>query len=337
MAITFPTGVANGYIYTDSTSGSRFQYFSNPGVWKYVAYSATPTLAKASLTGDGVTTSFGIPGGYVANQVSVYLNGSYQRPGVDVNIGSGVNIVFTTPPPVGSLVDAVGTGTFSFNGASVLVNQQFTANGSANSFAITGGYLPGTLSVYLNGVKQIPVTDVDTTSGANVGFISTPPNNYIIDVFGYQSAITVTTNSIVVGNTTVIGSAITVGNSSVNAYMTPNTISISNSSTNTTITTNSIVLGNTTIASNTFSISNSTVNTTIGINSISVGNSSVNTTITVNTVTSNTAIHNFYNANGSLGTAGQALVSGGPSGNAYWGAGGSSNAKIHAISMFIGG
>ena len=193
------------------------------------------------------------------------------------------------------------------------------------------------LSVYLNGVKQIPVIDVDTTSGANVGFISTPPNNYIIDVFGYQSAITVTTNSIVVGNTTVIGSAITVGNSLVNAYMTPNTISISNSSTNTTITTNSIVLGNTTIASNTFSISNSTVNTTIGINSISVGNSSVNTTITVNTVTSNTAIHNFYNANGSTGTAGQALVSGGPSGNAYWGSGGSSNAKIYGISMFIGG
>jgi hypothetical protein len=88
---------------------------------------------------------------------------------------------------------------------------------------------------------------------------------------------------------------------------------------------------------NTFSISNSTVNTTITTNSISVGNSSVNTTITVNTVTSNTAIHNFYNANGSVGTAGQALVSGGPSSNAYWGSGGTSNAKIHAISMFIGG
>jgi len=277
MAINFPTGVANGYIFTDSTSGSRFQYYSTPGVWKYIAYSTTPTLAKASLTGDGATTSFGVPGGYVANQISVYLNGSYQRPGVDVNIGSGVNIVFTTPPPNGSLVDAVGTGTFSFNGASVLVNQQFTANGTANSFAITGGYLPGTLSVYLNGVKQIPVTDVDTTSGANVGFVVTPPNNFVIDVFGYQSAITLSSNSLVVGNTTVLGTAIT------------------------------------------------------------VGNTSVNTTITTNTVTSNTAVFNYYNANGSTGTAGQALVSGGPSGNAYWGSGGSSNAKIYGISMFIGG
>jgi hypothetical protein len=289
MAINFPTGVANGYIYTDSTSGSRFQYYTNPGVWKYIAYSATPTLAKVSLTGDGSTTTFGVPGGYVANQISVYLNGSYQRPGVDVNIGSGVNIVFTTPPPNGSLVDAVGTGTFSFNGASVLVNQQFTANGSANSFAITGGYLPGTLSVYLNGVKQIPVTDVDTTSGANVGFVVTPPNNYIIDVFGYQSAVSLSSNTLTVGNTVIGTNFVTVGNSSVNSNLTSTTLTIGN------------------------------------------------TVITSTNVNSNTAIHNFYNANGSVGTAGQALVSGGPSGNAYWGSGGSSNAKIYGISMFIGG
>jgi hypothetical protein len=54
--------------------------------------------------------------------------------------------------------------------------------------------------------------------------------------------------------------------------------------------------------------------------------------------TSNVSISNTrITANGSTGTAGQALVSGGPTGNVYWGAGGSSNAKIHAISMFIGG
>lgn len=54
--------------------------------------------------------------------------------------------------------------------------------------------------------------------------------------------------------------------------------------------------------------------------------------------TSNVSISNTrITANGSTGTAGQTLISGGTSSNVYWGAGGSSNAKIHAISMFIGG
>ena len=64
-------------------------------------------------------------------------------------------------------------------------------------------------------------------------------------------------------------------------------------------------------------------------------NATITNTLTVsgNVTISNTRI----TANGSTGTAGQALVSGGTNSNVYWGAGGSSNAKIHAISMFIGG
>lgn len=40
-------------------------------------------------------------------------------------------------------------------------------------------------------------------------------------------------------------------------------------------------------------------------------------------------------SNGTVGTAGQVLTSNGST--TYWGAGGTSNAKIFAISMFVGG
>ncbi len=70
---------------------------------------------------------------------------------------------------------------------SAVITQQFTANGTANSFTISGGYIPNAIEVYVNGVKQLPNSEVIVSSGSTINFVTPPGNNYIVDVFGYKS------------------------------------------------------------------------------------------------------------------------------------------------------
>jgi len=144
---------------------------------------------RQQYTGNGSQNTFVVTGGYRNNDLSVFLNGTMLRNGVDVNVTDGSTVKFTTAPVNGSLIDVVGVGTLYANGISSTTSQQFTANGTANSFTISGGYVPSQIQVYLNGVKQVPGTDVIITSGNTVNFINTPGNNYIVDVFGYQTSL----------------------------------------------------------------------------------------------------------------------------------------------------
>jgi hypothetical protein len=161
--------------------------------------------------------------------------------------------------------------------------------------------------VWLNGVKQINGTDVIVTSGANVGFAVTPPNNYIIDVFGYQGAVGFS-NTFVLGNSVITNTNIYVGNSTVNSA----------------ITSTSFITGNTTILGSSITVGNSTVNTNFSPNSFEVTNTagdiiSVNTTIVyfgTNVVLGNTTVRIGIQANGSYGTSGQVLASNGSA--TYW-------------------
>jgi len=89
------------------------------------------------------------------------------------------------------------------------------------------------------------------TSGANVGFAVTPSNNYIIDVYGYQTAVSYVSNTIVVGNTTIGLNSITLGNTQINS--------------------NNITVGNTTIGLNSIT-SNGTANSYF-MGSVGIGTS----------------------------------------------------------------
>lgn len=75
----------------------------------------------------------------------------------------------------------------SGSAASTIVAQQFTANGTATSFTVTGGYMPGGIEVFLNGIKQLSAIDVNITSGTVVQFLYTPSTNQTIDIFGHKS------------------------------------------------------------------------------------------------------------------------------------------------------
>lgn len=177
-----------------------------------------------SYTADGLTNTFTVTGGYVSNNLSVYVNGIKLRNGTEANVISGTTFtILTGNPPNTALIDVVGSSSLFANGISSTVSQTITANGTANSFAITNGYIPNNIMVWLNGVKQINGTDVIVTSGANVGFVVTPPNNYIIDVFGYQGAVGFS-NTFVVGNSYITNTSIYVGNSTVNSVITSTSI-----------------------------------------------------------------------------------------------------------------
>jgi Chaperone of endosialidase len=180
--------------------------------------------ARQIYTANGSVNTFTVTGGYYANNLDVYLNGVKLVNGTEANVQNGSTFTILTGNPAnGSIIEVVGTSSLTTTGVSTIVNQQITANGSANSFAITNGYIPNGIQVYLNGVKQIPGTDVFTTSGANVGFAVTPSNNHIIDVYGYQTAVSYVSNTIVVGNTQIGINSITLGNTQIttNTITTP--------------------------------------------------------------------------------------------------------------------
>ena len=174
--------------------------------------------ARQLYTANGSVNTFTVTGGYYANNLDVYLNGVKLVNGTDVNTASGSTFtILGSNPPNNAVIEVVGTSALTTTGVSTVVNQQITANGSANSFAITNGYIANSIAVFLNGVKQIPGVDVITTSGSNVNFVSTPANNDVIDVYGYQTSVSYVANTIVVGNTNIGLNSIT-SNGTANSY-----------------------------------------------------------------------------------------------------------------------
>jgi len=193
--------VANGSLGTAgqvlSSNGSATYWSSSSGG----GGAALP--ARQIYTANGSANTFTVTGGYYANNLDVYINGVKLVNGTDVNTASGSTFtILGSNPPNNAIIEVVGTSSLTTTGVSTVVNQQITANGTANSFAITNGYIANSIAVFLNGVKQIPGVDVITTSGSNVNFIATPANNDVIDVYGYQTAVSYTSNSLIVNSIT---------------------------------------------------------------------------------------------------------------------------------------
>jgi len=166
------------------TANSSTILYGN-GVW---ASASGVSLVKQQFTGDGANTQFAVTGGYTAGAMTVYVNGVKQLETTDVITTSGANIAFVTAPGSNYKIDAFGFGSVpSVTSNTSVVSQQFTANGTGNTFAVSGGYTVGTLQVFVNGVKYVESSDVVTTSGANINFTTPPTSGSIIDVFGQVS------------------------------------------------------------------------------------------------------------------------------------------------------
>ena len=98
----------------------------------------------------------------------------------------------------GQVLTSNGSDTYwaAPSGAASFIRQTITANGTASEYAISGGYTPNNLDVYINGVKQTG-SEVAVSSGANIVFTAIPPSGAIIDVVGVVAAniLYVATNS----------------------------------------------------------------------------------------------------------------------------------------------
>jgi len=171
--------------------------FGNSSVNVSINSTSVVLSPSSSLSANGtigtsgqVLTSNGTTVYWAAAAAGVNVNATYTWTNVhtfnaNVILGSGLsaNGSYGTS---GQLLASNGSATYWTN-PSTFIQQQYTANGTANSFAVTGGYTANQIMVFLNGVKQLAAVDVDLSSGANVGFITTPASGGLIDIYGYKA------------------------------------------------------------------------------------------------------------------------------------------------------
>jgi hypothetical protein len=68
--------------------------------------------------------------------------------------------------------------------------QSFTATAGQTTFTVTGGYTPGYIDVYLNGIKQVNGTDVTAINGSTIVFTNALSTGYTVEVHAYLSIAT---------------------------------------------------------------------------------------------------------------------------------------------------
>lgn len=215
--VTFNAGVV-----ANSSVGTAGQVLHSNGTSVYWAQanSGLSEVVTQQFTANGTANSFLVTGGYFPNAIEVYVGGVKQVPGTDVTLTSGSTVNFAVPPLNGQIVDVFGyKAANNLQSISAIVSQQFTANGTTNTFTITPGYIPNAIEVYVAGVKRIPVTDVDITSGSTITFTTAPLNGQVVDVFGYRSVGAVApfldrVGGTMTGNVTFTNGAVIVANGS---------------------------------------------------------------------------------------------------------------------------
>ena len=184
----------------NAADGQVLTFDAASGKW----YAADPTGGGGTGGGDGDAIgprgyrgSQGIHGftgsaglhGFSGSKGNTGFAGSSGFNGVDGFTGSrGAGFVGSAGVGYAGSVGAGYTGSKGESGnSSRIINYNYTGDGSANTFTIEGGYIPNSVVVFLNGVKQVVGYDVFIDSGETVNFTDAPPLEFIVDVFGYQA------------------------------------------------------------------------------------------------------------------------------------------------------
>jgi hypothetical protein len=160
-----------------------YQSLKNASEGQVLTYDSTLKKWVASNpTGGG-----GGGNGYTGSIGPIGYSGSQGTTGVGYTGSSGVGYTGSK----GSIGTDGYTGSIGYTGSAAdnsrVINYNYVGNGSSNTFTIEGGYIPESIVVFVNGVKQIAGLDVYIDSGNTVNFVESPANNYLIDVFGFQA------------------------------------------------------------------------------------------------------------------------------------------------------
>jgi hypothetical protein len=121
----------------------------------------------------------------------IAVAGVVQSPG-DAYTINGSTIQFTSAPANTAsfwgvqLGDVYSVAVASNTGVASL-RTSFTASNNQTTFTVTGGYVPGQIDVYRNGVKLVNGSDVNVSSGSTFVLASGAANNDVIEVIGAQS------------------------------------------------------------------------------------------------------------------------------------------------------
>jgi hypothetical protein len=132
-------------------------------------------------------TVFPVYGGYALGFVDVFMNGILLVEAADFTANDGANVTLLSGAAAGDelMIVAYTPTTQIANRAEV--RQSFTATAGQTTFTVTGGYTPGMLSVYLNGVKMVNGADVTASNGTTVVFPVGLVAGDVVDVVGLVS------------------------------------------------------------------------------------------------------------------------------------------------------
>lgn len=146
---------------------------------------------------DGSNTVFTIVGSALTGSVELYKNGVRQLPGVgnDYTV-AGQTITMALAPLTGTVLLAdYATSTSQFTSPTTVgirTNEAVTGtvNGTNKIFTTISSYVPGTLEVWVNGLKQIPVTHyVETTPTSGVFTFDDAPITGDNIIVNYQNSL----------------------------------------------------------------------------------------------------------------------------------------------------
>jgi alpha-tubulin suppressor-like RCC1 family protein len=221
-----PIAIASS-ITANGSTGSNGQVLKNDGTKVYWgAAGAGITFSNSAMaplspviSDEWYDTSNDILYKYVTDGTSSFWMDISSAPTSFANISvSGSISANGTVGTNGQVLTSNGTVTYWANSTgggttATSVRQVYTGTGSANVFTVAGGYTPGNLDVYLNGVKLESGIDVNITSGATFAILTTVPAvGDTIEVVGssatagpYLSTVggSVTGDISISGNTTV--------------------------------------------------------------------------------------------------------------------------------------
>jgi hypothetical protein len=155
----------------------------------YIGQAQTSNVLRTvtKLTATAGQTVFPVYGGYALGFVDVYLNGILLLETTDYTATDGANITLVAAAALNDEVTVIAYTPTTQIANKAEIRQTFVATGGQVNFPVTGGYNPGMISVYLNGVKLVNGTDVTVSSGTNVVFGSGLTSGDIVDVVGLVS------------------------------------------------------------------------------------------------------------------------------------------------------
>lgn len=161
------------------------------GTWNGTAINlssyASGTLQAAqfpALTGDVTTTAGSLSTTIASNAVTL---AKFQQVATQTLLGRGTagtgNIEVLS---LGAPFSITG-GALTLSSSAVRNYNNFTATAGQTVFTVTGGYVPGLIDVFVNGVKLIPTTEFTATNGTSITLISAAALNDVVETIDWRN------------------------------------------------------------------------------------------------------------------------------------------------------